>query len=219
MPDRLRPATPRGTANGDDEAERSFARCASLLRAGDPKASATLSRCIERHPDHAGGWRLLGDTLADLKKFEAALVCYERSRRGAPTRDAALRVGTTLQALGRARAARIAFAEAAALDPASVRARFLEGVAAQDAGDFAGAAEAYANTLALDASLGEAAFNLATVRQELGDLDGACRAYATAARLRPDGFGRAAQALSAASTGELWLDLGALRRRLDGLPA
>jgi predicted TPR repeat methyltransferase len=88
-------------------------------------------------------------------------------------------------------------------------------VAAQDSGDLTGAAEAYEKALALDPKLGEAAFNLGTVRQETGDVAGARRAYGVAARLRPDGFGRAAQALSAASVGELWLDLGALRRSLD----
>ncbi len=212
-----RPGSPRGALRPEADAEQAFARCDGLLRAGDAEASAALSRCVARHPDHAAGWRLLGDTLSGLKKFEAALVCFERSRRGAPTSEAALRVGTVLQALGRPKAARIAFADAAALDPASVRARFLEGVAAQDSGDYESAAQAYAQALALDATLGEAAFNLGTVRQELGDLDGARRAYAAAARLRPDGFGRAAQALSAASTGELWLDLGSLRRSLDAV--
>ena len=214
MPEPLK--IPMSSATGA-QAENAFARCAELLRTGRPEASAALSRCVEHHPDHAAGWRLLGDTLMILKKFEAALVCFERSRRGAPTSEAALRVGTVLQALGRSKAARIAFADAAARDPASVRAHFLEGVAAQDSGDYAGAAEAYAQTLALDPNLGEAAFNLGTVRQELGDLEGARQAYASAARLRSDGFGRAAQALSAASQGELWLDLGALRRSLDAL--
>ena len=206
------------TANvADDDAERAFARCAELLRTGQPGASAALSHCIEHHPDHAAGWQLLGDTLMDLTKFEAALVCFERSRRGDPSSEAALRVGTVLQALGRSKAARIAFADAASRDPASVRARFLEGVAAQDSGEYAGAVEAYSKTLALDPNLGEAAFNLGTVKQELGDFEGARDAYAAAVRLRPDGFGRAAQALSAASQGELWLDLGALRRSFDGL--
>ena len=200
----------------DGEARRLFALCDGLLRAGDVRAGAVLERCLARHPDDAAGWRRIGDTLAGLDKRAAALVCFERARRAAPTADAALRVGTALQALGRAGEARRAFAEAAALEPGSVRARFLAGVAAQDAGDLAGAALAYEAALALDPGLGEAALNLGTVRQRLGDMAGAYAAYRLAARLRPDGFGRAAQALTTASTGELWLDLGALRRSLAG---
>ena len=193
-----------------------FALCADLLRSGDPDAKAVLDHCLAHHPADAPGWRMLGETLAGLGQPAAALVCLERSRQAAPTADAALRVGAMLQSLGRPSAARAAFADAARLDPASVRARFLEGVAAQDAGDLAGAAEAYEHALALDPGLGEAALNLGTVRQEAGDLAGARRAYGAAARLRPDGFGRAAQALTTAPVGELWLDLGALRRSLDG---
>ena len=196
------------------EARRLFALCDGLLRAGDARAGAVLERCLALHPADAAGWRRLGDTLSGLDKRAAALVCFERARRAAPTAEAALRVGTALQALGRPAEARRAFADAAALQPGSVRARFLEGVAAQDAGDLAGAARAYEAALALDPTLGEAALNLGTVRQRGGDMAGAYEAYRLAARLRPDGFGRAAQALTTAATGEVWLDLGALRRRL-----
>ena len=195
-------------------AGRAFALCANLLRSGHPGAGAVLDGCLQRFPDEAAGWRLLGDTLSDLGQPAAALVCFERARRAAPTVDACLRVGTALQAAGRPAAARDAFAQAAALDPAAVRPRFLEGVAAQDAGDLAGAAVAYGAALALDPSLAEAALNLGTVRQEMGDLAGARAAYGAAVRLKPDSFGRAAQALTTARSGELWLDLGALRRAL-----
>ena len=200
------------------EAPRLFALCAALLEAGDPRAAAVLDRCLALHPgmapELAPGWRRLGDTLVGLKQPAAALVCFERAARAAPTAEAFLKVGTMLQGLGRAAAAQAAFAEAAARDPASVRARFLEGVAAQDAGDLAGAARAYGAALALDPALAEAALNLGTVRQRLGDLPGAREAYGRALRLRPDSFGRAAQALTTAPVGELWLDLAALRRHL-----
>jgi tetratricopeptide (TPR) repeat protein len=197
------------------EAERSFALCASLLRSGHPGAGAVLEGCLQRFPGEAAGWRLLGDTLVDLGQREAALVCFERASRAAPNAEASLRVGTTLQALGRPAAARAAFADAAARDPGSVRAPFLEGVAAQDAGDLAAAAAAYEAALALDPSLAEAALNLGTVRQETGDVAGARAAYGRAVRIRPECFGRAAQALSTGRSGELWLDLDALRRSFD----
>ena len=56
--------------------------------------------------------------------------------------------------------------------------------------------------------------NLGIALQETGDLDAATDAYATALRLRPDSFGRIAQALTSGRTGILWLDLQALRRHL-----
>ncbi len=202
----------------DDVAWRSlrpFALCADLLREGRPEAAKLLERCTRDHPGHAPGWVLLGDTLVELGRHEAALVCFTRARRVAPTAEHVLRVGVVLRALARPGDARAAFAEAAERDPTSVRARFLLGAAAQDVGDPAGAAAAYEAALDLDPRLGEAALNLGTVRQAMGDLDGARAAYGRAARLRPDGFGRAAQALTMESRGELWLDLGALRRALN----
>ena len=42
------------------------------------------------------------------------------------------------------------------------------------------------------------------------------RVMGLALRLRPDTFGRVAQALAAAPTGEAWLDLAALRHSLAG---
>lgn len=194
---------------------RLFALCADLLREGRPEAAKLLERCTRDQPCHASGWVLLGDTLVELGRHEAALVCFARARRVASTAENALRVGLALRALARPGDARAAFAEAVARDPTSVRAHFLSGVAAQDLGDFAEAAAAYEAALALDPRLGEAALNLGTVRQAMRDLDGARAAYGRATRLRPDGFGRAAQALTTEPKGELWLDLGALRRALD----
>ena len=205
------------TPGGRPARERhAFALCASLLRAGDPAATDALDTCLTRHPGHAEGWQLLGDTLFDLGRHEAALVCFGRAHRAAPTANAALRIGVTLRALGRPLQARKAFAEAVASAPNSVRARFLLGVAAQDLGDHSAAAEAYEAALVLDPGLGEAALNLGTARQAAGNLAGARAAYGQAARLRPDGFARAAQSLTTESTGELWLDLGALHRALEG---
>ena len=203
-----------GSSTISPEVGRTFALCATLLRAGHSEAQTVLKHCLERYPADAEGWRLLGDTLCDLGQHEAGLVCFERFRRAASTSEAALRVGTALQALGRPQAARRAFSDAAALDPTSVRARFLEGVAAQDAGDLAGAAQAYEGALSIDPTLGEAALNLGTVLQERGDLARARHAYGRSVRLRPESFGRAAQALSSARVGELWLDPGRLRRVL-----
>lgn len=199
---------------GEEGAAGRFALCETLLRSGHPSASDVLGQCLAEFPGYAEGWCLLGAALVDLRQIGAAVVCFDRARRVSTTAEVALHIGLALRSAGRTAEARAAFADAVLRDPASVRARFLLGVAAQDAGDFSAAAAAYDAALALDPGLGEAALNLGTVRQAMADLDGARAAYGRAAALRPDGFARAAQALATGSTGELWLDLGALRRAL-----
>ena len=68
--------------------------------------------------------------------------------------------------------------------------------------------------LELRPDFAEAAVNLGTCHQESGDMAAAKMAYRLALRLRPDTFGRVAQALAAAPMGEVWLDLAALRHSL-----
>ena len=96
------------------------------------------------------------------------------------------------------------------------RAWFLLGVSSADAGRRDAAAAAYRRALAIEPTLAEAAVNLGTLLQESGDLAGAKAAYGEALRLRPDTFGRIAQAMTTSPKGELWLDLGALRQDLTG---
>ena len=57
----------------------------------------------------------MGITLVELSKLEAAFVCFERFRRSALMSEAALRIGTALQALGRPANAYSAFIDAPAL--------------------------------------------------------------------------------------------------------
>ncbi|HUN53025.1 MAG TPA: tetratricopeptide repeat protein, partial [Candidatus Sulfotelmatobacter sp.] len=59
-----------------------------------------------------------------------------------------------------------------------------------------------------------AALNLGVALQESGELEAALDAYGQALRLRPESFGRIAQALVAAPAGTLFLDLGRLRGEL-----
>lgn len=196
-----------------DRAEPVFLLCALLLRAGDPEAGQVLDDGLARFPQPSRGWGDLGTVLLGLKKPEAALVCFARAL---PSVTLTVRRGTTARDLGRLGEARAAFAEAVRIDPKHARAWFLLGTCAQDGRDLQSAADAYARVLALDPQVAEAAVNLGTVLQEMGDLESARAAYARAVGTRADTFGRVAQALSTSPRGELWLDLGQLRRSLTG---
>src|SRR5665213_2380823 len=96
--------------------------------------------------------------------------------------------------------------------PASVW--FDLGLVRQDLRDYAGAATAYRKALEIKPDFPEAHVNLGLNLQHAGDLESAMDCYRQALRLRPDTFGRIAQALTSAKTGQLWLNLGRLRRSL-----
>lgn len=195
------------------QADTTFLLCAMELKGGGPQAQALLQQCLQDFPEPSTGWSDLGAVLLARGKRDAALVCFGR---GVPSLALAMRRGLIAKDLGRLPEASAAFEEAVARAPTVPRAWFLLGTCAQDRRDFARAAIAYAAVLRLDPTIAEAAFNLGTVRQESGDLDGAKAAYRQAVRSRADTFGRVAQALSTSPRGELWLDLGALRRDLAG---
>lgn len=194
-----------------DEAATLFLLCALLLKRGDGAAQDVLQTALTRFPQPSRGWTEIGAILLAAGQREGALVCFGR---GLPSVALAMRRGLLARELGHLKTAQAAFTEAARLDPHSTRALFLLGLSAQDRRDPGTAAAAYRAALALDDRLAEAAVNLGTVLQETGDLEGARAAYARGLALRPDTFGRIAQALTTSPKGELWLDLAALRRSL-----
>lgn len=199
-----------------DSADPAFAQCITALQARDRKAGALLQDLLARFPDHAAGWEELGHWLLEAGKTEAALACLQRAVAARPSLSLLLACGNALRGLGRLPEARATFEEACRIAPTSVRAAFLLGLSAQDARDYPAARAAYERALAIDATLPETWVNLGTVLQDMGDLDGAKRAYGRALRHRADAFGRISQAMTAAPKGELWLDLGRLRRDLAG---
>ena len=84
----------------------------------------------------------------------------------------------------------------------------------EDLHDAAGAIAAYRHSAELRPEFPEVHVNLGIALQRAGDLDGALQSYRQAMRLRGDAFARVAQALPAATKGQLWLDLEKLRRSL-----
>ncbi len=209
-------ALTRAAEVASDRAEAVFLLYAARVEAGEAEAELDLGDLEARFPHEASRWEDLAQTLLARGRREAALACLSIAARRTPTFAVAMRRGLLCKDLGRLAEARQAFTEATMLEPRSARAWFLLGVAAQDGRDDEAAETAYCRALALDPSLPEAAVNLGTVLQRAGDLDGAKAAYAQAVGMRPDTFGRVAQAMTASPKGELWLDLSALRRSLGG---
>ena len=171
---------------------------------------------LERFDTFGPGWELLGRGLA--RHPAAARIAFERASKAyestAGSADAAHRLGVVRRQLGDLAGARTALARAVELDPAHASAWFLLGLLRQDDHDRVGAAQAFRAALASRPAYHEAEFNLAAVLQETGDLEGALDHYARAWRLRPESFGRIAQALVSPSVGRLWLQPGALERDL-----
>lgn len=164
------------------------------LQKGDiPEAQEHVRQSLAMRPAHGPTLALAGDIARAAAAPEEALALFERAHGLQPDRPE------------RRHAVGAAWFELA--------------LKRQDAGDLAGAAAALRSALFLLPHYAEAEVNLGIVLQESGDMDGAMQAYGRAYRVREDTFGRIAHALGAASTGQLWLDLDALRTALRDTPA
>jgi tetratricopeptide (TPR) repeat protein len=160
-----------------------------------------------------------GALLQKLSRFPDAVAAFRAAQALEPSNfEAALQLGLALQRLGDHAGARAALLGATTLAPQAGRGWFASGLLAQEGRDWPAAIAAYRKALAAEPGLAEAAVNLGIVLQETGALGEARAAYAQALHLRADTFGRIAQALSAAPSGEVWLDLAALRQSLESVP-
>jgi tetratricopeptide (TPR) repeat protein len=207
-------------------------------------ARAAARQSLEARPLHAPTLMLLGRVelaagkaaaaiaplraamAADPARHEAGfLLCQALAVAGDPSLAAAMQalaqqtpdqikawlaLGLKLREAGNLPAARDALGHAQPLDVAS----FVLGLTCQDLNDEAGATAAFAAALAARPGFAEAAVNLGIARQRLGDMLGAMAAYRQAIQIRPDTLPRIAQAVTAASTGTLWLNPTGLRREL-----
>jgi tetratricopeptide (TPR) repeat protein len=104
----------------------------------------------------------------------------------------------------------------AALQPDRTAVLYALGLVCDDLRDWPGAIAAYGRCVELSPDMPEAHVNLGLALQKNGELDRAVDCYRRAMRLRPDTFGRIAQALPSTQKGMLWLDTRKLRRSLAG---
>jgi tetratricopeptide (TPR) repeat protein len=171
-----------------------------------------FTRAIEISPDIAKAYFYRGAISHELEKFEDATAAFQRAQELDPgATEITFNLGLSLYREGRLGDAQAAFERAVSTAPAFADAWFNMGLVCQDRHDFTGAATAFRNALTHRPDYAEAAVNLGIVLQESGSMNEAIDAYRHAFKLRPDAFGRIAHALTAPSTGQMWLDLNALR--------
>ena len=184
-----------------------FSRAAAAAPSAElHRRRGTILQSLQRHAEAASA-------------FKAALDLAAASASSANRNDrvrAALQLGLCLRQAGDADGADAVLQDLVRQDPSVAEAWFALGLVAQDRGRHAAAAAAYRQALAVRPQLAEAAVNLGICLQNCGDLPGAKEAYRSALQIRSDTFGRIAQALASAPSGEVWLDLPALRRSLGG---
>ena len=156
-------------------------------------------------------------SLRELGRLGEAVDVLRAARSLSPDNtDVALQLALCLHKLGELAAARAELERAVASDAAGANFWFAYGLVCQDSRDTATAITAYRRSLQLSPELAEAHVNLGICLQQTGDIAAAKAMFGRATRLRPDTFGRVAQALPAAPRGELWLDIERLRRSLAG---
>ena len=181
-----------------EAAEAAFARAANA--SNDPADSVNLGRIM----------------LARGRNAEAAAT-LRRVLTAAPDRlDALMPLAQALRQIGEPREARQHLQRLADAQPDKAAVFYALGLACDDLRDWAGAVAAYRRCVALQPDMPEGHVNLGLALQQIGEWDGAVQSYRRAIGLRPDTFGRIAQALPSTSKGQLWLDLGRLRRSLGG---
>jgi tetratricopeptide (TPR) repeat protein len=195
--------------------EPMFLLLITMVELNDLGLADRIEQAAARFPGAAEAWHTLGVALHRAGRSGLALASFSRAAEADPAKASThYAVGLLLRDDGRMSEARAALQRAVLIDPAMSAAWFALGLTCQDLLDEAGAAEAFDAALAGRENFAEAAVNLGISRQRLGEMDAAMQAYRRAIKIRPDTFGRIAQAVTAAATGVLWLDLGKFRRWL-----
>jgi tetratricopeptide (TPR) repeat protein len=189
------------------------------------EAEVLADRILATAPRHAGAQQLKA-LLALLRgdidaAAEAAAVSLAERPGHAQTADIARKAARALfgaaqadAAQGNAARALSRFRQALGLDRTNADAWFGLGLALQDVKDYAAAAEAFAEVVALRPGDAKALVNCAVSLQQSGNLGDAMESYRLAYQTDPSTFAAISQALSAASTGLVLLDLETLRDRL-----
>ena len=216
LPDQAIPLLRRAITQAPDNPEPAFLLCRALLDGSDPSLDAAIAAAGEKHQRQSAHWQSLGIALQRARRPVAALTAFTHAATADPVAAGPhLGCGLALRDIGRLQPAQAALCQAVVLDPTISEAWFSLGLTCQDLDDEAGAAAAFRSAMIYRPAFAEAAVNLGIALQRLGDMTAALEAYQTAVSIRADTFGRVAQAVTAASTGKLWLSPAAFRRALS----
>lgn len=215
LPDQAVRLLRAAVAGAPGQAEPAFLLCRALLDLNDPSLGAALAWVADKHRSQAADWLQLGIALQRAHRPAPALAAFTQAAAADPAlAGAQFGRGLLLRDAVRMREAKAALDQAVAIDPTASAAWFALGLTCQDLDDEAGAALAFEAALTQRADFAEAAVNLGIALQRLGRMPAAIEAYRMAVQIRPDTFGRVAQAVTAARTGMLWVSLAALRAAL-----
>ena len=190
------------------------------------EAEILTDRILATAPRHAGAQQLkalLALLRGDIDRAaDAAAVSLAERPGHAQTVDIARKTALALFRAAQADAAQAnaaralsRFRRALELDPTNADGWFGLGLALQDIKDYAEAAKAFEQVVALRPGDARAMVNRAVSLQQSGNLVDAMASYSLAYQTDPSTFAAISQALSAASTGLLVLDLKTLRDRLS----
>jgi tetratricopeptide (TPR) repeat protein len=163
-------------------------------------------------------WRQvrLGEVLRSLGRSGEAVAAFRGAVEMAPDRaDFRMALAACLRESGEFQLARRELEHVVSIETGVSQHWFALGLVCEDLRDLAGAIFAYRRSTELDPTLPEAHVNLGLNLQKSGEFEAAMVAYRQAVRLRSDTFGRVAQALASARKGQIWLNLGRLRRSLS----
>ena len=181
-----------------------------------PGALEAFRTAVLCEPDMSKAHFHIANILSAQGHTEEAISVLKHAATVAPeAMEIALNLGTALRENGELAAARDAFEKAVSLRPSFAEGWFNLGLARQDLRDCRGAADAFGEALRLRPDYADAALNLGVVLQEDRRMEEALAAYRVAVRLQPELFGRIAHAMTAGSTGRLWLSSAHLKHALQ----
>jgi tetratricopeptide (TPR) repeat protein len=212
---------------GSDTSDQALVEAVKIYRQKRyAEAEVMADRILATAPRHAGAQQLkalLALLRGDFDRAaDAAAVSLAERPGHQQTLDIAQKTALALFRAAQAHAAQGNSTQALSrlrrgleLDRTNADGWFGLGLALQDVKDHAGAAEAFAQVVTLRPGDAKALVNRAVSLQQSGNLVDAMASYSLAYQTDPSTFAAISQALSAASTGLLLLDLETLRDRLS----
>ena len=151
------------------------------------EAEKLAKSIIQKYPNHAFSWKVLGAVFKNTGKLQDSLVANRKAVELVPTDAAAHNnLGITLQELLMLDEAEKCYRRAIDLSPEFSEAHNNLGVTLQERGNLADAEQSYKNTISINADFIQAHYNLGITLQELGRFEEATESYKKAIAIHPN---------------------------------